>query len=92
MQNPGQYVIYAGELAGAVVAIGAVARIVVVAPLKKWLREQIQPKLQEVHAEVTPNHGSSLKDAVDRTETAVTELRQALRDHIEHHPGRRRFP
>jgi hypothetical protein len=90
VQNPVSAVIYAGELAGAVVAIGAVARFVIVNPLKKWLREQIKPNLDAVHSEVTANHGSSLKDAVDRTETAVDELRVALRDHVEHHPGRRR--
>jgi hypothetical protein len=48
--------------------------------------------MDEVHAEVTPNHGSSLKDAVDRTEAAVAELDKRMTEHIRYHPGRGRFP
>lgn len=60
-------------------------------------REQLDAARQElgetketaeaVHAEVTPNHGSSMKDAVTRTEAEVRQLRRDLTDHITNHPG-----
>ena len=83
----GQLIIYAGELAGALAMLGVVARFLIVNPLKKWLREQIKAPMDQVHAEITPNHGSSLADAIRRTETAVDEVRAGLVDHITRHPG-----
>ncbi|MEU9022351.1 hypothetical protein [Actinomadura sp. NPDC048394] len=92
LRDLGGALIYLGYLAGALAAIGVVMRYVVlrwvVLPLKTWLREQIKPRLDDVHAEVTPNHGSSLKDAVTRIEQQQHELAQRLTDHLTNHPGR----
>jgi HAMP domain-containing protein len=94
VRHLGDVLIYLGALAAAVTAIaaalGLAVRFTVVRPLQTWLREQIKAPVDAVHAEVTPNHGSSLKDAIDRIETTVEQLRRDLRGHIEHHPGRRR--
>ncbi|WP_301177243.1 hypothetical protein [Actinomadura geliboluensis] len=80
LRDVGAAVIYLGMIAGALAAIGIVVRVVVVRPLQKWLREQIKPQLAEVHAEVTPNHGGSIKDQ-------VTRIDQRLTDHLTNHPG-----
>ena len=86
--------IYLGYLAGAVAAIGVVVRVGIVRPLKTWIRELLREQiatvrdpLAEVHAEVTPNHGSSMKDAVARIEQQQTLLAQRLTDHLANHPG-----
>ncbi|WP_433225627.1 hypothetical protein [Actinomadura formosensis] len=42
---------------------------------------------EAVHAEVTPNHGTSLKDAVTRTEQKVDQLDRRFTDHLINHPG-----
>lgn len=36
--------------------------------------ESVKAVVQETRAEVTPNHGSSVKDGVNRTETAVSQV------------------
>lgn len=87
LRTIGAAVIYLGMVAGALAAIGVVLRFAVVRPLQKWLREQIRAPLTEVHAEVTPNHGGSLKDAVTRIEAAQRAESQRLTDHLTHHPG-----
>jgi hypothetical protein len=87
LQAVGAAVIYLGMVAGALAAIGVVLRVAVVRPLQKWLREQISPQLAEVHAEVTPNHGGSLKDAVTRIEAVQQADVQRLTDHLTNHPG-----
>lgn len=89
-------VLYLGALATALAAIGVVGRWVIVRPLKKWIAEQIRPVRQttqavqetadKVHAEVTPDHGGSLKDVVTRTELKVDVLTQRFDDHLLNHP------
>lgn len=90
-------VIYAGAVAGALTAIGWFIYRVGVRPFVRWLKAEIgatreqladtQQTAAAVHAEVTPNHGSSMKDAVNRTEAEVRQLRRDLTDHITNHPG-----
>lgn len=97
VKHLGDVVIYLGAIAVALTAMGVLLRRLVVMPLKHWLKEQIsqtrnaveavQETANAVHAEVTPNHGSSLKDAVTRTEIKVDALAQRFADHIDHHPG-----
>lgn len=87
VRTVGDALIYLGYLAAALAAIGVVVRVAVVRPLQKWLREQIKPQLAEVHAEVTPNHGGSMKDAVGRIETAQKTLAARFEDHLSNHPG-----
>lgn len=98
LRDLGGALIYLGYLAAALAAIGAVMRWVVLRwvmrPLKTWLREQIKAPVDDVHAEMTPNHGSSLRDAVNRIETRVNRIEarqdehaQRFRDHLIKHPG-----
>ncbi|MCI0687226.1 MAG: hypothetical protein L0Y54_08325 [Sporichthyaceae bacterium] len=91
IRNLGDLIIYAGAVAAALAAIGAVLRLVVVRPLKAWLAEHIQEQitkpLGEVHTEVHPNHGASLRDAVTRTERKVTALRKQFDAHLRNHHG-----
>jgi replicative DNA helicase len=56
--------------------------------------DSAQGKLSGIEAEVTNNHGSSMKDAVQRVEqqtarleTTVTTLAHQLTSHITNHPG-----
>lgn len=97
VKHLGDVVIYLGAIAVALTAMGVLLRRLVVMPLKRWLKEQIaqtrdavrdvQETANAVHAEVTPNHGGSLKDAVTRTEIKVDALSHRLADHISNHPG-----
>ena len=94
IKNLGDAVIYLGAVAAALAAIGVVARFAVLRPLKSWIREQIQPVMHEtrdaanaVQAEVSPNHGHSIKDVVDRTERKVDTLGERFDDHLRNHPG-----
>lgn len=92
-------VIYAGAVAGALSAIGWLVYRVFVRSFVRWLREQIEQtrdhvvqareSAEAVQAEVTPNHGSSLKDAVVRTEVKLDVLGQRFADHLANHPGPR---
>jgi hypothetical protein len=97
IKHLGDLIIWVGAVAAALTAIGGLFYWVAVRPFRRWLKEQInqtrgaveavQETAQAVHAEVTPNHGSSLKDAVTRTEVKVDALAQRFADHIDHHPG-----
>lgn len=98
LQDLGSALIYLGYLAGALAAIGVVMRWVVLRwvmrPLKAWLREQIKAPVDQVHAEMSPNHGSSMRDAVNRIELRQRELSgrqdelgERVRDHLINHPG-----
>ena len=87
IKDIGSLIIYLGALAAAVAAIAVVARYAIVNPLKTWLREQIKAPLDGVSAEMAPNHGSTLRDAVNRIETRQDELSARFRDHLINHPG-----
>ncbi|MBA9002001.1 hypothetical protein [Thermomonospora cellulosilytica] len=100
IKDLGDLVIYAGAIAVALTAIGVVARVVVVRPLLRWLRKELQPAVQEtrqvatetrdaatkVQAEVSPNGGSSIKDAITRMDAEMQVLSTRLTDHITNHP------
>lgn len=101
----GDLLIYLGALATALVGVGALLRWVVVQPMRRWVGQQIQEQVRgpleqtasevgRITAEVHPNHGSSMRDAIDRTEKQVdrTErevcvLAQRFDDHLLNHPG-----
>ncbi len=40
-----------------------------------------QASLEEIRAEVKPNHGSSTRDAIDRIESSVKEIHKAMDRH-----------
>lgn len=96
VRDVGDIILYLGAVATALVAIGALLRWVIVRPLKSWITEQISPVKQstaavqetadKVHAEVSPDHGRSLKDHVVRTEAKVDTLTKRFDDHLINHP------
>jgi hypothetical protein len=49
---------------------------------KKWLRKQVSEPLGRVEVEVSPNGGTSMYDAVARTERAVDVLGRRFEDHL----------
>jgi hypothetical protein len=49
---------------------------------KRWLRRQVSEPLGRVETEVSPNGGSSMYDAVGRTERAVESLTRRFEDHL----------
>jgi hypothetical protein len=67
-------------LAEFAVVIGALAAGVVW--LRKWLRKQVAEPLGRVEAEMTPNQGASMKDAVGRIEHKVETLGVRFDDHL----------
>lgn len=44
-------------------------------------------KIADLVQELSPNHGSSIKDTVHRTERKVDALGERLDEHIRNHPG-----
>lgn len=97
LKDLGDFVIYLGAFAAALSAIGYLLYRVAWTPFVRTLRaelgatreaaEAVQSTAEAVHAEVTPNHGSSLKDAVTRTEQKVDQLDRRFTDHLINHPG-----
>ncbi len=93
----GDLLIYLGAVAGAISAIGWLVYRAAVKPFIRWLKAEVaatrhaaetgSSTAAKVHAEVTPNHGHSLKDSVTRTELEVKQLRRELLEHITNHPG-----
>lgn len=82
----GDVLIYIGAVTASLTAIGIFLRLVVVRPLMRKLRDELIPKTEVIHAEMTPNHGSSMKDQVTRTEVKVEELDKRFSDHLVNHP------
>jgi hypothetical protein len=52
--------------------------------LTAWLGRVLWRKIRH---ELKPNSGTSLRDAVDRIETMVTETQHELEKHISYHKG-----
>lgn len=97
VRDVGDLVIYAGAVAGALGAIGVLLRVLVVRPIRARINEQIETHVSrklttvgdqvgEVQAEVSPNRGKSMADAVNRTEVKVDHLANRLDSHLIHHP------
>lgn len=82
----GDTIIYVGAVVLALTALGAFLRVVVVRPLMKKLREELIPQTAVIHAEMTPDHGNSMKDHVTRTAVKVEELEKRFGDHLVNHP------
>lgn len=77
---------------------GCVAVITAVAAFIKWvraqfnhasaeagrpvMREEIKAALEPIIVELTTNGGSSLRDAVNRTESSLAEHRSEFNDHV----------
>ena len=52
--------------------------------LTAWLGRLLWQKIRH---ELKPNSGTSLRDAVDRIETMVTDTQHQLENHISYHKG-----
>jgi Flp pilus assembly protein TadB len=76
------WVIYLGAVAGALTALAILLRFLVLKPLKRWITEQIKQPLDKVHTEFRPNHGGSMKDALNRIERELQEQSVKLTDHL----------
>ena len=97
IKHLGDLIIWAGGVAAALTAIGFLVYRVFVRAFIRWLKEQIvqtreaatetRDAANAVQAEVTPNHGSSMKDQLTRTEQKVDQLDRRFTDHLINHPG-----
>lgn len=67
-----------GDLANYSTATAPVVALVL------WLGRVLWHKIRH---ELTPNSGTSLRDAIDRIETKVTETQHELEKHISYHKG-----
>lgn len=88
--NVADLILYLGGLAGAVITIGTLLHVVAVRPLRRKVAEEIDQhvskQLGEIKAEVTPNSGRSMRDAVTRTEAKVELLTSRFDAHLVNHP------
>lgn len=50
-------------------------------------RPGVMTRLAKIEAELQPNHGSSLRDAVNRIEVAVQQISERFDRHIHEHHG-----
>ena len=62
-------------------AVGAVAAAVATASKTAAEAAKIRAELKRVSAELTPNHGSSARDSINRTEAGVAEVVESMRRH-----------
>lgn len=49
-------------------------------------RPGVMARLGAIEAELHPNHGSSLRDAVDRVAATVARLEDHFNEHLKEHP------
>jgi flagellar biosynthesis/type III secretory pathway M-ring protein FliF/YscJ len=97
IKNLGDLLIYLGAIAGALTAIGWLIYRVGVRPFVRWLKTEITETREQVtqtrdaaeavQAEVSHNHGHSIKDVVDRTERKVDDITRRFDAHLTNHPG-----
>jgi hypothetical protein len=59
-----------GMVAGAIVSIGIIHKAVIY-PVYKWAR-RLEKTMSFVEEQMKPNHGSSLRDSLDRIENRLT--------------------
>ncbi|MEW1838558.1 hypothetical protein AB0392_11440 [Nonomuraea angiospora] len=52
-------------------------------------RPGIPARIAVIESELHPNHGTSLRDAVDRLETSVRRVEDGLAEHLRQHRGHR---
>ena len=89
VKDLGDVTVWVGAVAGALITIGFLSRVLFLRPLKAWITKDFAPRilepLQAVKAEVTENEGRSLKDAVVRVEARLATLTARFEDHITLH-------
>lgn len=78
----GDIIIY---IAAFVTAIGAIILFLqrfLITPMKKALKEEITDLVKEIHDQVTPNGGGSLKDDVTLMRQESIDVRRMLEAHM----------
>lgn len=83
LKTLGDLVLYLGGIATALAAIAFLFRRAVLTPLKTWIKEQVGDPVRDIHHEVTPNSGSSMKDDLTGVRETVDNLAKHLTAHIE---------
>lgn len=80
-------IILGGQISAAIIAIAGAIAI-----LHRIFFKKLNDKLESIQKELRPNHGTSLRDAVNRIEQAqveikadAKEIRAKVDDHIEWH-------
>ena len=66
--------IFLGQLSGAIIAIAAAIAI-----LNKLIFSKINKRMENIELELKPNHGSSLRDAINRIESTQNEMKDDLK-------------
>jgi len=51
------------------------------------LARSVSERLREIQAEIQPNHGSSMRDAIDRIEASLESVKLDLARHLGAHEG-----
>lgn len=81
------FLMWLGGVAAAVLAIAATMVLI-----KKWLLSDLHSDLEDMRSQLYKNHGSSLRDAVDRIEekqseaaATIARVTERLDDHIVFH-------
>ena len=67
--------IFLGQLSGAIIAIAAAIAI-----LNKLIFSKINKRMENIELELKPNHGSSLRDAINRIESTQNEMKDDLKE------------
>jgi hypothetical protein len=67
--------LFIGQVAGALIAISAALAI-----LNKLLFSKIRKELDNIHSELKPNHGSSMRDAINRIEDNQIQMREDIKN------------
>lgn len=71
-------------------AIGASGLVTLATqPLRRIDRRlhALEDSQADIAAEMTPNHGSSMRDVVNETRSEVTTMRERFEDHLTYHRG-----
>jgi hypothetical protein len=76
------WVLTLGAVAAALAAIGIVLRVAVVRPLQNWLRDQVAGPVADIHHEVKPDHGGSMREDVTDLRDGVAVLQTTMDAHL----------
>ena len=85
VRDAGEFIIWTGAIAGALIAIITLARFAIVKPIISALERKFVPSLKAIQQEVTENEGKSMKDAIVRIEARIATLDKRFDDHVQLH-------
>lgn len=82
MKEVTDLVIYIAAILTAIGAIIFFLQKFLITPMKKALKEEVTDLVKEIHDQVTPNGGGSLKDDVTLMRQEATDVRRMLEAHM----------